>query len=365
MINSSVFPFYINYHQHMVAAQYAARAGINNVSTEKPLEVCSSSGSPSFQSDVYGSLLNQLQSFVREESEKLASIPINNQSYDVARAVQKFLIYINSFSGDNVALSYKREEFHHTLVEKLRRLIEIGQDIDADSDPSLQAYGDVIDRLCEHLYLGLKSLNTMSELLNQHTDLNVSNKSVRELDENFKKIMDKTYSQLVENPDFHKIQPSSHLEDALYHGDFPSFLFNVREGGTSIIRTAAATKDLVRDPLTLKLQQAEINPEFKNFLRHYQDQGKRHLYVNLMNRTYASEKLRSQLIQKLEKDDKCEKSLSVITLDKDSPFYFQTGNFTRQSKAEIFKNTFMQRMFDQSEKNCYFSWSKNLNMDVW
>lgn len=90
-----------------------------------------------------------------------------------------------------------------------------------------------------------------------------------------------------------------------------------------------------------------LNPEFIAFVR----MQKRHLYVNLMKR----EGLEAPYTFAIESLENSEPSFAAVTLDKNSDFYWQQGEFPKKSDA--FKKEFYKQMVDP--KGSYY-WSKHL-----
>lgn len=93
-----------------------------------------------------------------------------------------------------------------------------------------------------------------------------------------------------------------------------------------------------------------LNPEFIAFVR----LQKRHLYVNLMKRE-GLEGPNSWAIESLEKK---EPSFAAVTLDKNSDFYWQQGDYP--SNSEAFKQIFYDKMMDP--QGAYY-WS--IHLDSW
>lgn len=90
-----------------------------------------------------------------------------------------------------------------------------------------------------------------------------------------------------------------------------------------------------------------INPEFVRFIR----LQKRHLYVNLMKR----EGLEGPASVALEALELKEPKLAIVTLDKNSDFYWQKGNYP--DTAAEFKSLFLKKLTDK--KGAYY-WSYHL-----
>ncbi len=108
---------------------------------------------------------------------------------------------------------------------------------------------------------------------------------------------------------------------------------------------------------------SQITPEFKAFLRHLKSQEKKYTYVNLQTRTkpplwkkiagWDEEYLRSKSIEDLSKDPEFADVLTVVTLDKNSPFHRQVPS--KEALAEGIKQLDMVMVsLDTEEKD--MSW---------
>jgi hypothetical protein len=107
----------------------------------------------------------------------------------------------------------------------------------------------------------------------------------------------------------------------------------------------------VRTP-TPTLGDSTVNPEFKAFLRALKKQRKHYSMVNLQNRTNpgaiadwcsrSGECNRSENLEKLAQDDEFKDVIKVITLDKNSNFYFQKEEHSAgEQTAKDFIDNFM------------------------
>lgn len=92
---------------------------------------------------------------------------------------------------------------------------------------------------------------------------------------------------------------------------------------------------------------AEINPEFKAYLRALKARGQKHMYINLQrsHEGNAGEVERSSALHALAQDPEFAGTLSVVTLDKNSSFYNQKDGFAKLSAGE-FKSEFCRRLAD-------------------
>lgn len=133
---------------------------------------------------------------------------------------------------------------------------------------------------------------------------------------------------------------------------------------TQMIRTACVTKDVQRSCLR-RLLRSEVVPEFKHYLKDLKAKGECHLAVNLMKRKGHEERVRTKATENLENDPECKDGVVVVTLDKDSSFYWQKGHFGQKSVATgAFKEQFMGRLFAKGGSKHYY-WSKRLIEAQW
>jgi hypothetical protein len=104
----------------------------------------------------------------------------------------------------------------------------------------------------------------------------------------------------------------------------------------------------------------EVNSEFKGYLEFLKVSQQKHLYINLQqaskHKAYPGENERSNNLIKLSQETKYKDVLTVVTLDKNSPFYFQKNEFENMDIAEEFKKKFLERMFSSktSDSGFYF-----------
>lgn len=129
-------------------------------------------------------------------------------------------------------------------------------------------------------------------------------------------------------------QKTTLSNDSYKEGNLPFWQFTFN--GVKVIRMGLP---IIETPYLQSLVfPPSINPEFASFLK----TTKRHLYVNLMKR----KGLEGPCSLSLEKTP----GLTVVTLDKNSDFYWQKGEFPED--AESFKAIFFKQMMDP--KGAYF-----------
>lgn len=142
------------------------------------------------------------------------------------------------------------------------------------------------------------------------------------------------------------------LADSYLEGNLPYSLVKLSPPRTTkVVRMAHPLTEFSALPWSLP----KVSPEFALFLQN----NPRHLYVNLMKRK-GSESRHTYVIEQLERQYP---HVSVVTLDKDSPFYRQDPSCCPDSMhPAAFKKVFLEQLLD--DRGNYF-WSKNLDKAEW
>jgi hypothetical protein len=221
-----------------------------------------------------------------------------------------------------------------------------------------------IDQLCEWLYTGVNLLPEMVALMEKELPDLLLRQFLSIKTEDIPQAIDQFHQWLNVRAQYTGVDETvaigeyPRLYDPHYLGDIPSVLYHCQIANhettkkMKIIRTPAVTQDIERNSRGI-LTKAKVVNEFLGFLDSYQKQQKKHIYFNLMQRS-GSEGVRSEVIECLER--KYPGTISVITLDKNSLFYFQKNEFETLNNSVLFKQHFMQQMFEG--KN--FFWSSDL-----
>ena len=130
-----------------------------------------------------------------------------------------------------------------------------------------------------------------------------------------------------------QLRRSKELFDPLLFGNIPYVWQKLPiEGGRTV--------DLVRMPTpTIDTRQLPLksapSTEFRSFISSLKAEGKRHLYVNLMNMEEAHEKVRSCSLKEYARSTGG--TLSFLHLDKNSSFYKQVKTPQKQSQEDFFQ----------------------------
>jgi hypothetical protein len=111
------------------------------------------------------------------------------------------------------------------------------------------------------------------------------------------------------------------------------------------------------------IHKAFVIEEFKGFLRSYNRDGskKKHLLINLQDRTSWREHFRSIVLEELQNHSEFENAISVVTLSKDTDFYEQSSIYSQENHADVFIENFKDQLTDQ---NCGFYFSKEIAKEL-
>ncbi len=169
-------------------------------------------------------------------------------------------------------------------------------------------------------------------------------------EENFFSYIQDTLRLLKKNPELVSPPNDPSHEDHFLHGNLPSLLFSLPP--TNVIRIANPLGDFSRIGIW-PWYPLQIHPEFLLFLKTQPS----HLYVNLMKR-HGEEKYASYTLESLEQ---AFPKLYVVTLDKDSPFYWQKS-LEEPIPSTLFKEQFLTHLFAE---NSSFFWSSHLDIPSW
>lgn len=158
-----------------------------------------------------------------------------------------------------------------------------------------------------------------------------------------------TQKKLKKDHNFTGLQHHSHLEDHFLRGNLPSVLFTIHQTcSTTVLRMAHPLGNFPK--IAWPWTSPEIHPEFIAFVQ----SQPRHLYINLMKRK-GVEAAATHTIESLEQKIS---SLSVVTLDKNSNFYWQDKNhYPEKMQSSLFKQLLQEKLLSQ---NGHFYWSKDL-----
>lgn len=213
---------------------------------------------------------------------------------------------------------------------------------------------DLIDTICRSLYVNAQGVHELTshvqELIahaTQTKELESTGASIKWADQLLTQY--KHLSELLKkHPNGPLIRILNNLEkhnlnafDSIMQHNLPNHLFDLymdeQKQSVSCLRIPA--------PVVQEfIQKAMVNEEFKSFLHYDEMQDKKHLLINLQDRTSWLEYARCLALEQLPKNG-FERSLVVITLATDTAFYHQLPPYNQMNHA----HTFIKQLKEQVE----------------
>jgi hypothetical protein len=220
---------------------------------------------------------------------------------------------------------------------------------------------DLLHSLCRALYANLQGLEEMKPVIHdliQKAHEMVSKEHLQEMAKS-KKIgsqlaedyagMSKLFKHHPNGPLFKALEildeGAFHAFDSLLQHNLPNQLFDLfnQDKRCSFLRIPAPTYQEY-------INKAVVNEEFKGFIRSYKQGAapRKHLLINLQDRTSWREHTRSLALEDLQKMPEMEKALSVATLATDTDFYHQLAPYHQVNQAHLFKEQFKELLLDEN-----------------
>jgi hypothetical protein len=152
---------------------------------------------------------------------------------------------------------------------------------------------------------------------------------------------------------FRRDQKANGKSDPILQGNIPFRLF-----------TTSQDCQVLRFPNVVGSR--KVVGEFEHYLKVLQSRNQTHLYVNLLSygRGRADEIRRRQALEKLEEDSLVNKALILVTLDKDSEFYWQKKHYATLEKADAFIKRFQGDLLDCG-RNSLYKWPRQIAGPEW
>lgn len=147
--------------------------------------------------------------------------------------------------------------------------------------------------------------------------------------------------------------------DPLLQENIPQKVFELQgKKPIHILRMACPTKQSL-------IHKATLSEEFRGLLRFYGscNPKKKHLMINLQDRTSWQEFARCQTMEKLQKNAEFNDQLVVISLPKSTDFYHQINEYLNISKAAEFIEQFQEQL--KSPEECGFFLPSSLKGSDW
>lgn len=142
--------------------------------------------------------------------------------------------------------------------------------------------------------------------------------------------------QSLDDGDFNRFDP-------LLQNNLPSKFYELKvgDGVCEVVRCPSPnTQEFI--------QEAPINPEFKEFLKECITKQKQCLLFNYQDRITWREQQRALSLEELADRDEFIQCLSVVTLPKDTEFYYQSAPYNKENNAEVFKKELIAQVEDPS-----------------
>ncbi|WP_068469529.1 hypothetical protein [Candidatus Protochlamydia phocaeensis] len=293
-----------------------------------PTEECSRV----FSSDIYSNYAQQLKAFIYHHP--LYSQVKQAPSTSFNSSVQLLLTNLES----SLETASERRAFHERFVSQLRHLasLMLSKKTQAQDKQAEQLVQDLVRWI--YLQADLRA--------GMHRFLYVF---VPPPTDDIFTFLRAAQKDLRLNPQFSSLQHESPVEDQFFQGNLPSLM---SKPSTQLIRLGHPCD---RPSRFFWWQSPSVYPEFLLFLQLQPS----HLYVNLMKRK-GMEGSSSHAIEDLEEQVP---HAFVITLDKNSPFYWQSKpDYPEEWESHSFKEAFLKQML--AKKGSFF-WSKHLERKAW
>lgn len=206
---------------------------------------------------------------------------------------------------------------------------------------------DTIHTLCRALYTNLHGLDEMSSIVHLIIDeakqhISKEHQQEAELSKQLWNHLASDHAAMVKLIKRHPNGPllkvlefleekTFHVFDPLMQTNLPNQLFDLHFSQSRIPH--------LRFPAPLSqefIQKAFINEEFRGFLRDYKAQGKKHLLINLEDRTSWREHARCKAIEEVSADTELKEAICVVTLATNTDFYHQLDPYHQSNQASTF-----------------------------
>lgn len=133
--------------------------------------------------------------------------------------------------------------------------------------------------------------------------------------------------------------------DPLVQGNFPNQLFTIEYNSqvTNCLHVPSPTRQFL-------IHKVEIVDEWRGMLRYFHEKKKGHnyLFVQLQDKSSWKESARCKSIESLGKIVEFSSSISVLTIPKDSDFYYQSKDYDVNKASDFFKS--IQNQFKNPEE---------------
>ena len=149
-----------------------------------------------------------------------------------------------------------------------------------------------------------------------------------------------------------------HVFDPIMQYNVPNKLFDLHIPNQRIIHLR------IPSPIYQEfIHKANVLEGFKGFLRFYAEQSKKHLLINLQDRTSWLEYIRSTALEELQKTPELKETLQVVTLAIDTDFYHQLHPYNQLNHADAFFKQFREHILSDSAGFFFPSKIKKAQLD--
>ncbi|MCH9626066.1 MAG: hypothetical protein S4CHLAM123_12560 [Chlamydiales bacterium] len=207
---------------------------------------------------------------------------------------------------------------------------------------------DLVHELCHSLYTLKSEDQELQGSLKQMIEKNTHKKS-KTLSQNLLNANQALLEATKNHPsgpvfkavDIIREDEAGRILDPLVEGNIPEkqWCILIDDHELSVIRMACPV-------LQELINKAHICEDFKAFLNSM-GSNEHLLYFNFQDRTSWKEFARCQSLEELSKQAEFSKSLTVITMSKDTEFYNQTGLYEDQKEASIFKEQLVEHLGEE------------------
>ena len=148
--------------------------------------------------------------------------------------------------------------------------------------------------------------------------------------------------------------------DPFLQGNLPQYLYtsDLFKKNISVLKIGCPTRQLL-------IHKANIVEEFRGFLRANALEKKKHLLINLQDRLSWQESARCHAIEDLQNSAEFRDSLVVVTLAKQSLFYYQNGEYINCSSYEEFIEKFKAQLEYPESSGFFFPMHSLHSLSSW
>ncbi len=257
------------------------------------------------------------------------------------------------------SLSYFRD--FQIFLRGALNSIEYEKYISTRPDPFAHTLINLSHSLCCFLFLRISSKKEATDFI--HKLIQRGGKIINEKQPFWSLLLDEDESirallrqypsgPLLKTLDIFREEEAKDGFDPLIQDNLPHqlFTFTYDSADITVLRIPSPTLQEI-------INKAEVVGEFKGYLRFLK--GERHLLFNLQDRTSWQEHARCVALEEVQKQAEFSKSLTTVTLPKNTEFYTQAATYLDLNDAENFILTFKDQLASGEQCGFYFPPSIN------